>query len=239
MQNDKLKIVVYFLLVFIFIISSYFGFQYLLNPQNINKRAKINTAEEINKTPEKTGLYWQEQADEIIKTNDFNKCDEIEDELYRKVCVNNIALNLANEKQDISYCEKLDNELVPIADCESRVIYAKAMDKEDISVCEETENQELRKSCENSFWLSYAIKKEDISICGNKTGEAEKNACHNSYLLQKEFIADMADFDCGKFKGSSEKSDCAVFKENLSANRASSCADLNSELFKNFCRLYF
>jgi len=235
MENNKFKITIYFLVVIIFIIGSYFGFQYLLNPRN--KIEDKNIVQETNKEPEKTELYWQEKADEMIKTSDFGKCEEIEDELYKKVCVNNIALNLANEELDIGYCQKLDNELVSIADCVNQVIFAKSMDKEDIEVCGETNNQELQKNCEDSFWLSLAIKKEDISLCENKAGEKEQNICHNSYLLQKEFSADTAGFDCEKFKGSQGKADCDTFKKDMAENNFNNCGNLKSELFNLYCQM--
>ena len=89
-------------------------------------------------------IRLQEQVAEIIKTKDFSLCDEMKDKVYFTVCNNNIALNLAQERSDLSYCQKIDNTLVLIEECERQVIFKKSLLKENIEVCDETQNHKLK-----------------------------------------------------------------------------------------------
>ncbi len=182
----------------------------------------------------KDDLKLQEQAAEIIKSKNFDRCQEIKDNGYQKVCVNNIALNLAQEQQDLSFCQKLDNALVGIESCEREIIFKKAIDKEDIKVCGETKNSQLKKECEDKFWPDLAIKKGDINVCNDISVESAKENCINTYLLEKEFFANAKEFDCNKFQGDQIRKDCNLFKENLDQG-IEFCAKMTSGLFKNYC----
>lgn len=192
--------------------------------------------EQKEKIEPKTELQLQEQAGEIIKMKDFKRCDEIKDETYKTVCINNIALNLAQEKQDISYCQKIDDKLIPIKDCERQVIFTKSLEKEDINICKETQNQEIQKQCQDSFWPSLALAKNDVNLCNNALAEQEKSFCRDNYLFQKEFVQDAKVFVCEKFNDIQVGEDCKNFKENIGEPKTPElCANLKSNLFLNYC----
>ncbi len=212
-------------------LAIYFYYQ-LAGKQEITKPVK---------TEVETELQLQEQAGEIIKTKDFKRCDEIKDETYQIVCVNNIALNLAEETQDISYCQKIDNTLVSIEGCERQVIFKKSLGDEDIGVCGETQNQKIQKECQDGFWLKLALKKDNATLCNNHQAEQEINYCRDSYVFQKEFIQNLTNFSCEKFADKQVEADCIVYKKNLDKNtdRTGSmiCRSLKSDLFLNYCLL--
>lgn len=184
-------------------------------------------------TPEEE-IKLQEKAAEIIKTNDFDKCQEIENQLYRTVCINNIALNLAEETQDISYCQRLDDELVSISNCEKQVLLKKSLDKEDINVCDETKNSEIQKECKENFWLFLAREKKDIKLCDNITIEQEKNSCYDYYLFQEEFIKSESNFDCQRFYSQQVKLDCQICREMILNKKPITFDSFKSDLFLNY-----
>ena len=62
----------------------------------------------------------------LIKTNDLSQCDKargivIQGIDYEVVCRNNVAFSLATLNLDITECQKLDDALFPIIDCERAV----------------------------------------------------------------------------------------------------------------------
>lgn len=249
MKNIKLQYIVPTILIFAVIFAVFYFIKTPLNldflrkkPQGIEQEIKqeLTTAEE---------LKLQEQVGDIIKTKDLGQCDGIENEMYKKVCINNIALNLAQETQDISYCQKLDNELVPIRDCESRVVFAKSLEREDIAVCQETKDQELQKQCQDSFYSQLALKKEDINICSQAPSEEQANLCYNSFLITRDFTKDSKNFNCTLLKGLDTQEDCQKMKELLAKEpielagipgmprmaNFKSCSQLKTTVFSSYC----
>lgn len=227
MENSKKKSVI---LIIIFISLFVLGYFYRTPILDFLKTRQT--------TESRDEIKLQEQAGEIIKTKDFGRCDEIKDEMYQTVCINNIALNLAQETQDISYCQKIDDKLVSVSSCESQIIFQKSLDKEDIRVCQETQNTELQKQCQENFWPNLALKKEDIKICNNLQTEQDKNLCSDNYLFQKEFITQKpAGFDCEKFKDEQVRADCKIYKTDSVKQTPDFCAKLKSNLFLNHCFL--
>ena len=207
-------------------------------PDNQQKVGKNSEAQ--------NNLKFQEKVSEIIKTENFDECEKVEDDFYRKVCVNNIALNLSQKKQDISYCQKIDNELVPQEDCERQVIFAKSIEKEDINVCMETKNQELQKLCQDSFYYQLAVKKEDINICDRAPEQKQNDFCHNVFLASKNMGQNFETFDCALFKGEDVKDDCKYLKDSLKKDAPDSaqitrrpnqevCYGLKTNIFYPFC----
>ncbi len=235
--NARLKFILLILLgVFIlfFFVFIYFYQEFIPEPES-QPNIQITPLSKSKKLTPEEEIELQKKAAEIIKTNDFNRCQEIENQIYRTVCINNIALNLAEEKQDISYCQKLDDKLISIASCERQVLLKKSQDKEDINICNETENSKIQKECEGSFWPSLAIKKKEINLCDNISTEQEKNSCYDNYLFQQEFMKSESNFDCQKFYSQQVKLDCPIYKENILNKKPIACDALKSDLFFNYC----
>lgn len=178
-------------------------------------------------------LKLQEQAAEIIKSKDFFKCNEISNPTYRVVCINNIALNLAQETGDLSHCEKIDNKLIPQEDCERQIIFTKSVEKEDIRVCGETKNEALKKECEAGLWQSLAFKKEDSKLCENISTEYDQNYCYDNLVFNKEFLNNASGFDCGLFRDEKVQNDCNKYKKDTIGKEG--CVNLTSSLFLSHC----
>jgi hypothetical protein len=232
--KKNLIIAITFLIVFLGIIGFFVSKK---SVSNLPVAQGVPTETEMETISPEVETKLQEQIAEIIKTKDFERCKEVNNEMYRTVCINNIALNLASETQDISYCQKIDNKLVPIETCESQIILKKSLEKEDINVCLETTNQDLQKRCQDSFWVSLAQKKEDVSVCENIKEDATKNYCHDSYLFDNEYTQnDPVLFSCDKFNDEQTKADCLLRRDILNNKTTfKSCDDFKSSLFLNYC----
>jgi len=185
-------------------------------------------------TGSRTELQIQEQLGDLIKGGNFDDCKKIGNAYYETVCINNIALQLAQERLDVSYCQKIDNKLIPIADCERQVIFRKAVDREDIAVCDETKNEELRVQCRADFLLSLAFKKNDIRVCEQETAPERRTECVDTYMFQKEYVSNPTGFHCSRFLGDSVRQDCNAV-ETFQGREFDKCLGLQSNLFTNYC----
>ncbi|MEK7519667.1 MAG: hypothetical protein AAB581_00255 [Patescibacteria group bacterium] len=183
---------------------------------------------------------YQEQIAALIKTSDFSKCDAIADPLYKTVCVNNIALGLAKGSGDISFCQKIDNKLLPIEECERQVILEQSMAREDATICKQTKNQKLQEDCENSFYMQLAVKKNDVSLC-DKTREDQQEYCQNNfYVVTKDFMGNSTSFDCSVLEGKDEKSDCEKLKSFDGKKGNIQCfSEIKSSLFLSYCQTWY
>jgi hypothetical protein len=226
MDYPKYKKLIFYLAIAIVVLLIAFGSIYYLV---IFRKGIVLTPEQETKI--------QAEVSAIIKTNDFDKCKQIKNEIYRTACVNNIALNLAQEKQDISYCQKIDDKLMSIASCERRVLFKKSLDQERISVCNETANEEIREECKGRFWKLLAVKKEDIVLCQNTLQDDDRIICLDNYVFEKEFIGNENSFDCKKFNSEQSKSDCQAYKTKALSDELNDCYLFESDLFINYCFL--
>ncbi len=180
-------------------------------------------------------IELQQQVAVLIKSKDFSSCSQVDDNLYKKVCVNNIALNLAYEKLDITYCQKLDDELVSIDDCVSTVAFQGAIENNDITFCKDIIDDELQKDCEVSFYQQMSIIDENVALCDNLEEDLRVN-CVNSYYLQTEFAVDLDNFACSKLIGDDLQSDCEIMKN---AESNFSCSSLKSYEVSSYCQSRF
>lgn len=202
---------------------------YLYFPEVFLKFSSATKAPEV-----KTELELQQQVADIVATKDFSQCGNVSDAMYKVVCVNNIALNLAQETQDLSYCQKIDNALVPISDCERQIIFTKSVTKGDVAVCSETNDAVIREECIAGFWQTKAFNEGNTKLCENIGNEFNKNYCYDNYLFNTTFLKNVSGFDCRSFKDAQTQKDCKTYKK-LSAG--SMCEGLSSMLFTNHCAI--
>lgn len=234
MENKKLKIALGILFaVFVIIFASNLIYLNIRNKSTDKKTSEVVLSE--TRGEPKSELQLQEQMAEIIKAKDLSGCEEIKDETYKKVCINNISMNLAQENQDISYCQKLDNSLIPISECESPIITKKSLNSENIDVCGETSDKELQKQCQNGFWPALALKKEDVNLCNNIQAENEKNLCRDQYVFQKEFIKSEDSFTCTRFSDKQIETDCGIYQKNSEKTHLANCSEFKSFIFSGLC----
>ena len=195
-----------------------------------------NTVEYL--TPEREQTI-QKQVASLVQEGDISACEKVENDLYRKICINNIALNKANETRDISHCQYIDGDLIHNNLCEQGVLLTKSIDEQDISVCAETKNLELKEQCESAYHISLALKKNDPTICNQNSDQLEADSCWNSYHAQ---IFSSEGADCSVFRGDEAQTDCAVLtmsQENINfETMQAACSKLKTSLFTQLCTMF-
>lgn len=189
-------------------------------------------------------LDLQKQAADAIKTKDFSACRAIKNEMYRVVCVNNIAINLAQETGDISYCSKIDGKLVPVSECESSAIMKLSAGKEDITICSQASEETTRTACQSAFYSSLAQKKNDPSVCDQNPDKIAAAACYNGFILSGFLSSGLSDAEaltCESFRGEDTRKDCESLKTVLGKvpppplEFAEACRAVISPVFKPLC----
>lgn len=190
--------------------------------------------QEVSLTPEQE-LKLQEQIAPLIKAGDMAACDQVQNDMYKKVCINNIALNKAEETKDIAYCQHLDNELITRADCERQVVSILSLEREDISVCDTATDTNVRTQCRDNFAISLAMKKDDSAVCDQSANPAQ---CKDLFHLQ-QFMQDPTKVSCDSFSTPEAQADCAALKplatETDPQKLAEFCQNKQSELFSQLC----
>jgi hypothetical protein len=177
----------------------------------------------------------QEKVAVIIKGGDLNTCDEIENDMYRNVCRNNILLNKIQETKDIKLCRELDGKLVSVESCERNIIMKESLEKGDISVCSQASSVNVRKMCQQNVWIAQAVKNNDIGYCQNLKLDEEKMSCEDIFYFGSIFQSGAENFDCQKFHQEDMRSDCLVFKNNPASKSPDFCAGMKTALFSQLC----
>ncbi|HAT68853.1 MAG TPA: hypothetical protein DCS20_04560 [Candidatus Yonathbacteria bacterium] len=190
-------------------------------------------------------LMLQEQIAPLIKAGDMKACDQVQNDMYKKVCINNIALQKAEETKDISFCQYLDNELISRESCERQVISQKSIEREDRSICRETQNETLQKECEGSYFFGLAQKKQDPKLCDQDTDTTQANQCWNVYHTQS-MMNPTSDgkpqpLNCALLRGDDAKADCATIapaiKRGDTQKLAEACQAKKSDVFNMVCMM--
>lgn len=179
----------------------------------------------------------QETIAPLIKNGDMKACEQVGNAMYRKVCINNIALNKAEETKDISFCQYLDNELIPRETCERQIIFQKSVATESVAACQETTNEALKKECEDSFGTRLALEKNDPSWCDRSQ---IPNECKDMVALGR-FSTDPRNLDCASFSTEDAKNDCTSLKPLFLsatpdfAKLTETCTTVKSPIFSHVC----
>lgn len=190
--------------------------------------------EEDTLTPE-AELALQEQIAPLIQAGDMTACEQVQDEMYKKVCINNIALNKASETSDISYCQYIDNELIPRADCEHQVVSTLSLEKEEQAICDQATDETVKTQCKETYHLALALKKNDATLCAQATNPAQ---CTDSFSLQ-QFMQDPSQVACTTFSTPEAQADCTALKAAATDQQAflQFCQEKQSELFTPLCMM--
>lgn len=180
---------------------------------------------------------WEIAAGDAIKTNDFKECDQIKDDKYKTVCINNIALNKANETGDVSFCDKVDGKLITKAYCQENAASQSSQTKEDISQCDKIQDEQDRAFCKESFFISLAIKKDDITICNQATKQQTKDTCKDMFTVRKENQKDFKTFDCKKLSTPQTTTECEKLKKVLAQEKKDmeACKEFKSPVMLDLC----
>jgi hypothetical protein len=191
------------------------------------------TSEEKELTPEEEAAL-QEEIAVLIKVGELAGCDQIQDDMYRKVCINNIALNRAKETNDIAYCQHIDNELIPRADCERQVVSTLSLENEDQTICDQATDETVKTQCKESYQLAIATKKDDVTSCAQATNP---DMCIDTFYFQK-FMQSSDLVSCDSFSTLEARTDCASLKEVGSDQIAflQFCEKEKTSVFAFFCQ---
>ncbi len=182
-------------------------------------------------------LKLQEAIAPLIASGDMKACEQIDNAMYRAVCINNIALQKAEETNDIAYCGYLDDELIPEETCERQVIFQKSVDEGNTNACAETKNDALKRECEDSFPIRLALEKNDPSLCDRSPSPGD---CKDILALGR-FSTDPQSLDCASFSTEDARNDCTSLKPLFLsatpdlAKLTETCMGVKSPLFARVC----
>lgn len=184
----------------------------------------------------------QKQLSEVVENKNFAKCDEIKDDFYKKVCVNNVAVELAKENLDLSYCTKVDGQLISENYCQEQVLLLKFEKEETGDFCKELRNTSEQENCLINFYNRLALKKDNADICQNIADTKQAELCHDNYIVSKIFTQNQGKIDCSLLKNSDAKSDCENIKPDilnsdptLPPKMNEKCLLLKTRIFTPYC----
>lgn len=221
--KTKITILICILLISVFLAL----FEYKAKKQSENLNSK-NSSQNSSASGGSSVKDLKQNVADIIKSENLSQCDGIEDAQYRKVCINNIAQNLAQKNLDVTYCDKLDNENFSVSDCKEAVIDELSIKNKDISICDKLADLS---GCRRQYWQIIALKYDNVSLCDQAQDDEQKNLCRNNYVLQKFFLNDPKKTDCSQFASTAVQDDCKEVEDNPQRG----CQKLSSEIFSEYC----
>ena len=180
--SKNLNIILIILIIIAVILGLSFFLPRLFDSGLSRQKQQNFLSRQFDPLSDKDKYAYQEQLAKVIAKRDFAGCGRITDALYKTVCVNNIALKLAEETKDISYCQRIDGKLIPVQECEREIIFSQSIEKEDAEICGQTKDQELERRCRDNFYLQLSIKKNDITVCGQAVQD-QQEFCHDNFLV--------------------------------------------------------
>src|SRR3989338_2736467 len=176
---------------------------------------------------------------DLIKTNDPIECEKAKDinigsVSYQTVCEGNIYMNLAEQKGDVSYCDKLDNELFPIDLCKSNIITQKVHGATSPIIFDSAGSQELKDSCLFQYWSKAAVDGNDASVCAKVPIPRGVGVCKDSVYIEQ--ISEGKKVDCSNFSKDGEQ-DCKSYYTIISSKPASNaaCVTLANPILQSLC----
>lgn len=230
MEPNMKKIILGVLLGVVLILGLGAGIFYWIK-QELQEKSEVGKTENVVKN--ETEL--QKQAADIIGSKKMEACSQIADPTYRAVCKNNISLQLAQEKQDVSYCKNLDGKLMSVVSCEEEIVMKKALTEKNVESCKESSDQDLQKRCAQAFYINSAINENNKALCDKASDKEMQDICKDNYVFQKEFSLAEKRFECKKFLADDLKKDCELYK--ISNDSTQSCGNFKTSAFQQACLL--
>ncbi|VAW11539.1 hypothetical protein MNBD_BACTEROID05-650 [hydrothermal vent metagenome] len=182
-------------------------------------------------------IILQKQAGDIINTGDIKACDQIDNDMYKSVCRNNIALELAQKNLDIKGCENIENETTK-GSCLLDVSLKSAIQNKSALVCESIKDEKSRAQCVELYYVNTAVNKSGEDTCANIADVNGKTLCQDTNILYDGFSLDSSKFNCEQFKSENSINDCKAFQEIVKTQPGpmdTFCAYFKTNLFKRFC----
>ncbi|MDI6821150.1 MAG: hypothetical protein QMD65_03170 [Patescibacteria group bacterium] len=169
------------------------------------------------KTPEQEQT-WRESQElavaQIIKAGSFDACEKVNYKSadgtdYKIVCRNNVALNKAQEMLDISWCAKLDGQLISKTDCERQILAEKVAKEKNLSVCNIATNETIKQECLFEYWFRRSIEENNHDLCNNIKIIELKNVCIERTHV-KRLLDNPKRGSCDKISANL-KNDCEIY----------------------------
>ena len=195
-----------------------------------------------SRTAQQSEAYLQKQLSEVVENKDFSKCDEITDDFYKKVCINNVAVELSKESLDIAYCERVDGELISKSYCQEQVLLLKFEKEETGDFCKKLQSTNEQEDCLINFYNRLALRKDNAEICQSITETEQVDFCHDNYIVSKSFAQNPEKFNCLFLKNIDARSDCESMKPvilnsdpTLPSKMNEKCLLLKTRIFTPYC----
>lgn len=192
----------------------------------------------VLKPPER--LTTQELVAKIVASGRLSRCAQVHGAIidgidYETVCRNNVSYQLALKTLDVSYCEKLDDIMVPREACAGSVLLRKVVQERNLSVCEAAGVAEtVRRRCEIVYWTKRAIRENDIAICaGDSVPSGGKTACEWDFW-NEAILANPVNISCNGLPKLLEN-DCANFKRAVVDKNADFCGVIADGRLRGAC----
>ncbi len=156
------------------------------SPENIEKTGqtkKQTQQKSAGKNHEKITLLTIKIAPEIVESEPYKKC--IAEKTQQ--CVNQVGTTLAQEKNDLTYCQFLTSTAQQES-CEFGIIFSSALKSEKSEECEKIKNADYKKSCILTIENQNAVKSKDPKQC-EKFGEIVKKYETKDDVDEKEALS--------------------------------------------------
>ncbi|MDO8716687.1 MAG: hypothetical protein Q7J73_07785, partial [Dehalococcoidales bacterium] len=160
------------------------------------------------------------------------------------VCINNIALQKAEEKLNIDECQKLDNTLVSVESCVFEITAKKALSEENPALCSAIVDTQSAELCMLQTSTAIALKKDNPNVCKNfGLNQSDENRCYNAVLLVPKVIGGklsmpIKTIECDTLTGSDFQKDCRLFQSAILRKTEGSlgaCSKMSTEEFRRMC----
>lgn len=190
-------------------------------------------------SPGEQAQLQEAQVAELIKTGDPSQCDKakgivIDGTPYETVCLNNVYENLAEQTLDASYCDKLDNQMLSIAVCKSKILTMRLSTATSSAMCNTAGSSDLKNSCLTQYWSIAAKKEGNAKLCSNIPLASASQRCSDSFYIMQ--LAAGKDVSCSVFS-SEVRADCQMFQSALSSKTPSQdvCYSIDTPELQNLC----
>lgn len=179
-----------------------------------------------------------DKVGDAIATKDLASCDAFkgvpatDGADYYVICRNNIALTLAQEKHDPSYCDDLDGTLMSVSDCKRNVTVNSATGG-DLSACSAIASSTMQTACVTTYWAGQATRAKDPTLCSHITDSNLAAACGQQVLVA-ELVQNPAAFSCDQLSGSLQ-SDCQLLQSAIKNKSIASCSGILDNRIRSAC----
>lgn len=190
-----------------------------------------------------TVVERQEAVANIIAQGDYDSCGAADGYVmngldYGVVCRNNVAYQLAIEKFDERYCDRLDNKLASVDECRQDVMMTRLSRDNSPATCEQTRFDPLRQQCRSLYFTKAAVENSSIAPCQNLF-EDKRTVCEDGVRLSV-LAKQPSNVACSELSVAHQE-DCQKFKEIVTdqGGNVQACSQLDTPVLMAGCFTIF